>query len=106
MFLLLFLAVACGPSSPDPESCEGVAADECGIWSHCFTVEAIPPGSDAMELAGCAYSDDASGLACPPAEICIRDPAEPDACWTSPTGCIPDGWEQGCSDGSDACFDE
>jgi hypothetical protein len=105
MMFLLLLAVACGPVSPQPESCADVAPDACGDWAGCVTVEAYASGSDTPEPVGCAFADDPVDFSCPPAEICIHDPAEPDTCWRSPSGCIPDGWEQGCTDGEDACFD-
>lgn len=105
MFLLLFLAVACGPESPEIESCADLAADACGDWASCVTVEAWAPDADAPEAVGCAYADDPADHACPPAEICIHDPDEPTTCWLSTSGCIPDGWAMGCSDGGDGCFE-
>jgi hypothetical protein len=102
---LIFLVIACGPSSPDPESCADVAPDACGDWSNCVTVQAIADGSDTLEAVGCAYADIPDEFACPPAEICIHDPDAPTTCWRSPTGCIPDGWGMGCADGEDGCFE-
>ncbi|MFH1463528.1 MAG: hypothetical protein ABIO70_04005 [Pseudomonadota bacterium] len=105
MFLLPLLLLACVPASPEPASCAGLAPDECDDYANCATVEAVAPGAGAAEAVGCAYAEDPDDLACPPQELCVHDPADPSTCYRSPSGCIPDGWEQGCEDGEDACLE-
>lgn len=106
MTLLLLLALACGPGSPEAESCAGLAPDSCDDWANCVTIEAYADASSSPEAVGCAYAEDPEEYACPAAEICIHDPAQADSCWRSSSGCIPDGWSMGCADGEDSCFEE
>lgn len=105
MWVLLTL-LACGPESLEAESCDGIGPEECGDYSHCATITGFAPGSEEREDVGCMYTEgDPEELGCPAAETCAHDPEEPDTCWVITSLCIPDGWEVGCSDGSeDGCF--
>lgn len=75
------------------------------MYAKCVLVEGYRNGGGAMEPAGCVFTARPAQLACPPAEICAHDPTAEEDCWSIPSGCLPDGWEAGCVNDPDGCFD-